>query len=175
MVITLISQMDRDLIRASYGIRRAVFIDEHRFPEDDNHGMIMNKYDALSVFHLAVEKRIPVGTVAIADWTGLDKELADYQVSFDGKIAKITKLAILPSARDSLVLLNIIRSVKKSLVNLGFEYAILELFPPSNRIEDLTWTSLADQYRRFGFDNQRNLYINGLPTVILEGSLKDKL
>jgi len=159
-----ISRQDRDFLRYVYGFRKKVFEEELKFPRADR--MVFNEWDALSNHYIVIVDGSPSGSVSVVDWTGLTDVLKKYQIDTTKKVAKITKLAILPEARGIQTLKSLISPVKEEVSN--FDIALAEVAPPSNNPSDVSRYQLGDKYKQlFGLKKTGKIMYNGVISQVL--------
>ncbi len=141
--IEQISRQDADFLKHVYKIRQLFFEEELGFSREDR--MVYNEWDALSTHYLLIHNGKPSGTISVVDWTGLSEILNSQNIPTNLKIAKMTKLAILPEARGILNLRKLIYTVVAELEN--FEYLTADVAPPSSNPGDTSRYKLGVTYQ----------------------------
>ena len=168
-IIEQISRQDTDFLKYVYSIRQSVFEKEFGFPRQDR--MVYNEWDALSNHYLLIHDGKPSGTISVTEWTGLNETLKDQGLPIDLKIAKISKLAILPKARG-------IKNLKKLALTAvaeleDFDYVTADVAPPSSNPNDLSRYKTGAHYQKlFGLEKIAIINDNGIVRQILGKKLK---
>lgn len=146
MAIEQIDRQDPDFLKHVYQIRKRVFEDEFGFPREDR--MTQNEWDALSNHYLLINNGKPVGAMAVVNWTGLYDTLKENGIDPNLSVAKITKLAILPEARNLSNLKELIHSAKKEIVTSSYDFVTANVARPSNQPEDRRMDHLKQTYQK---------------------------
>ena len=150
-----IGRQSRDFLKHVYEIRESVFEKAESFPRKDR--MVYNEWDALSNHYLLIYNGKPSGAVAVVDWTGLTEILEQQQIDASLRVAKVTKLALLPEARGLNNLLTLLGYVKRELQ--GFDFVTADVAPPSDNPNDFSRYELGKKYQSI-FSLQRIAVIN---------------
>jgi hypothetical protein len=171
--IERIDRQDRKDLGKMYGVRRRVFEQLEHFPRKDR--MVYNEFDALSNHYLLLLEGKVVGSVSVADLTGLVDILSERGINPDLNVAKITKLAVLPEARGYKTLNGLLQPVRQEVVSQNYDLVFAEIAPPSDRLNDPSRYGLAKAYERIGGLKQLGkINLDGIPTLIIGGAKQIK-
>jgi len=154
-IIEKIPRQNPVLLHVVYGIRQTVFEKEQGFPKKDR--MVFNEWDALATHYLLINQKTPIGTISVVDWTGLTEILKSQQLPTDLRIAKLTKLAILPPHRSVKNLKRLVLSLIPDLAK--FEYITADIAPPSSHPDDTSRYDLENSYSHL-FNLERISIVN---------------
>jgi len=159
-----VDRMGTDFLKHIYRIRQQVFEKELSFPKQDR--MTYNEWDALANHYMVLVNGSPVGAVAVVDWTGITEKLLERGINPNLRVAKVTKLAVLPEHRGIITLKTLLQPVQKECGD--YDLVLAEVAPPSNRLDDTTRYEMGKKYQRlFGLDFIGDPSINGIKTHIL--------
>lgn len=162
--VELIGRQGSEL-RYVYSIRKTVFNDELRFPKRDR--QVYNEWDALSNHYLLIHNGVPSGVVSVVDWSGLTDILESQSINPNLKVAKVTKLAILPHARNTNNIRELIEKVKAELTH--YDFVTAHVSTPSDDFNNTRQFSMGEKYKRlFGLKDIKEMHNEfGAPTKIL--------
>ena len=163
-IIEQISRQDPDFLRHIYRIRQSVFEKELCFPRQDR--MVYNEWDSLSNHYLLIHDGKPSGTISVIDLTDLTEILNTQNLPLNLRIAKMTKLAILPEARG---VANLKKLVFAALAELkDFDYVTADVAPPSSNPADMSRYQKGEYYKKlFGLEKIATINESGIIRRIL--------
>jgi len=150
-----------------FPIREQVFIIEQGYSYSDD--QVMCKEDAVSKHYIWLIDGEPAGVISLADFSGLDFILNEFNIDLNLKVVRPHKLAILKEARHKIGLKQLIDMAKSEIEN--FDYLIALTSKPQYAPDSTHYVEMAKKYHKIYGLNPIDSFNNN--TIILTKDLRN--